>query len=39
MDEYEQCWETTNYTGQDCYFCDHKYECSASGFCEEEDDE
>lgn len=37
MDEYEQCWETTNYTGQDCYFCDHKYECS--GFCDEEDDE
>ena len=27
-DEYEYCWATGDYEGQDCEMCQHKFECA-----------
>lgn len=27
-DRYDQCYQTGNYTDQDCENCPHKYDCS-----------
>lgn len=38
LDYNELCWLTGNYTDMcSCWTCSHAYECSASGF-EEDDD-
>lgn len=36
--EYEYCWETGDYTDQDCQQCPHSEECSGSGESEDDDD-
>lgn len=38
MNSYDACWLSGNYSGEDCYFCPYKSQCSGSSCDDDYDD-